>query len=323
MRKLRKIEEIQLQIWKGPLYNLSKYAVSFGLGPQIRVHRPLHFPWWPPIFANGPLLYPPQTKFGGVYRNQSVCLSVRLSVQSKLNLDHNFLTKRDRTSVFLVTRPFCRYQNFWLRDLDLEFWPTFEKNLTLAITFETKEIGLSYFTCVFLVTRPFCRFQNFWLCDLDLDFRPTFEKKLNLGHNFWTKRDRAFIFHMCISCGKTFLLIPKYLTSWPWPWLLTYFWKNLTLAITFEPKEIGLSYFTCVFLVARPFCRHQYFLPSGLDLDFDLLLEKLKLVAAGGIRPVKTDPDLVFVNFIYILLRDGPLAHFEGPSLHKFRVFPD
>ena len=55
MRKLCKIEEIQLQIWKGPLYNLSKYAVSFGLGPQIRVHRPLHFPWWPPVFANGPL----------------------------------------------------------------------------------------------------------------------------------------------------------------------------------------------------------------------------------------------------------------------------
>ena len=44
MRKLCKIEEIRLQIWKGPLYNLSKYTVSFGLGPQIRVHRPLHFP---------------------------------------------------------------------------------------------------------------------------------------------------------------------------------------------------------------------------------------------------------------------------------------
>ena len=102
-------------------------------------------------------------------------------------------------------------------------------------------------------------------------------KKLNLGHNFWTKRDRAFIFHMCISCGKTFLSIPKFSTSWPWPWLLTYFWKNLTLAITFEPKEIGLSYFTCVFLVARPFCWYQYFWLSGLDLDFDLLLKKLNL----------------------------------------------
>ena len=31
---------------------------------------------------------------------------------------------------------------------------------------------------------------------------------------------------------------------------------------------------------------------------------------------------LIFVNFIYILLREGPLAHFDGPSLHKSRVFP-
>ena len=100
-------------------------------------------------------------------------------------------------------------------------------------------------------------------------------KKLNLGHNCWTKRDRAFIFHMCISCGKTFLSIPKFLTSWPW--LLTYFWKNLTLAITVEPKGIGLSYFKCVFLVARPFCPYQNFWLRDLDLDFDLLLKKLNL----------------------------------------------
>ena len=62
-------------------------------------------------------------------------------------------------------------------------------------------------------------------------------KKLNLGHNFWTKRDRAFIFHMCISCDKTFLSIPKFLTSWPWPWLLTYFWKKLNLGNNFWIKR--------------------------------------------------------------------------------------
>ena len=86
--------------------------------------------------------------------------------------------------------------------------------------------------------------------------------------NYTTKRDRAFIFHMCISCGKTFLSIPKFFTWWPWPWLLTYFWKNLTLAITFDPKQMGLSYFTCVFLVARPFFWKQNFLPRDLHLDF-------------------------------------------------------
>ena len=34
---------------------------------------------------------------------------------------------------------------------------------------------------------------------------------------------------------------------------------NLTLAITFEPREIGLSYYTCVFLVTIPLCWYQTF----------------------------------------------------------------
>ena len=50
------------------------------------------------------------------------------------------------------------------------------------------------------------------------------------------------------------------LTLWSWPWNLTYFWKTLTLVITLLPEEIGLSYFTCVFLVT-------------LTLKFDILLK--------------------------------------------------
>ena len=99
-------------------------------------------------------------------------------------------------------------------------------------------------------------------------FHLSVQSKLNLDHNLLTKGDRALILHKSIPCDKTFLSKPKFLTAWPWPWLLTYFWKNLTLAITFEPKEIGLSYFTCVFLVARPFCRYQNFWLRDLDLDF-------------------------------------------------------
>ena len=133
------------------------------------------------------------------------------------------------------------------KNLTLWTWPWllayFWKNLTLAITFEPKEIRLSYYTCWFLVTRPFCLYQKNWPCDLDLDFWPTFEKKLNLGYNFWTKRDEAFILHMLVPCDKTFLSVPKKLTLWPWPWLLTYFWKNFTLAI---PFEIRLSYYRYV-----------------------------------------------------------------------------
>ena len=74
------------------------------------------------------------------------------------------------------------------------------------------------------------------LVTLTLTFDLLLKKKLNLGYNFWTKRD--FIVQVCIPCGKAFLSIPKILTLWPW--LLTYFWKNLTLTITFEPKVIGL-----------------------------------------------------------------------------------
>ena len=62
-------------------------------------------------------------------------------------------------------------------------------------------------------------------------------KKLNLGHYFWSTRDRAFIFDMCISCGKKFLLEPKFFTSWPWPWFLTYFWKKLNLDNNFWTKS--------------------------------------------------------------------------------------
>ena len=146
-------------------------------------------------------------------------------------------------------------------------------NLTLTITFEPREIRLSYYTCWFLLTRPFCPYQKNWPCDLDLDFWPTFEK-LNLGYNVWTKRDKAFILHMLVPFDKTFLSVPKNLTLGPWPWLLTYFWKNLTLAITFEPREIRLSYYRYVFLVARPFCPYQKFWPYDLDLDFWPTFEK-------------------------------------------------
>ena len=52
-----------------------------------------------------------------------------------------------------------------------------------------------------------------------------------------------------IPCDKAFLSVQKLLTLWPRPWSLTFFWKTLTWAITFEPDEMGLSYFACVLLV--------------------------------------------------------------------------
>ena len=93
--------------------------------------------------------------------------------------------------------------------------------------------------------------------------------------NILTKRDEAFIIHVSILCGKTFQLVPKILTLWPWPWLLTYFWKNLTLALTFEPREIGLSYYAWIFLVARPFCSYQNFNFDPMTLTSNLTYFRL------------------------------------------------
>ena len=139
------------------------------------------------------VIIPPASEVGGGGRyigiTPSVCLSVRLSVCLSVCLSR--------------------------------------VNLTLVITFQPIEIRLSYYTRWFLVTRPFCLYQKIYLVTLTLTF-DLLLKKLNLGYNFWTKRDKAFILQVCIPCGKTFLSIPKNLTLWPWPWLLTYFWKNLT-----------------------------------------------------------------------------------------------
>ena len=55
-------------------------------------------------------------------------------------------------------------------------------------------------------------------------------------------------------------------------WPLTYFWKTLTLAVTFLSKQVGLSYLASAFLMTRPFLRHINFEHVTLTVTFDLLL---------------------------------------------------
>ena len=55
----------------------------------------------------------------------------------------------------------------------------------------------------------------FYLVTLTLKFDLLF-KNFNLGHNLWNVRERAFIFHMSILRDKTFYIITKFLTKWPW-----------------------------------------------------------------------------------------------------------
>ena len=100
-------------------------------------------------------------------------------------------------------------------------------------------------------------------------------KNFNIGHNFFTFKDKSFIFGMCDPYDKTFPTVPWILNLWPWPWPLTYFWKTLTLAITFLLKEIGLSYLACVYLMTRPFRRNHKFWACDLDCDLWPTFEKL------------------------------------------------
>ena len=55
-----------------------------------------------------------------------------------------------------------------------------------------------------------------------------------------------------------------------------FFLHGLTLAITFLPEVVGLSYCTCVFLVTRPFTWYHNFWPRDLDLELWPTFEKLQ-----------------------------------------------
>jgi hypothetical protein len=115
---------------------------------------------------------------------------------------------------------------------------------------------------------------------LTLKFDKLF-KNFNIGHIFWMVSDMAFIFHVCVLYDKTFLLVPKFFTFWPWPWSLTHFLKTLNLAISFEWQVIGLLYFICMFLVTRPlYWNHKFW---NLDLGFWRWWPPLEFASYRGI----------------------------------------
>ena len=61
--------------------------------------------------------------------------------------------------------------------------------------------------------------------------------------------DRASIFYMYVSCDKTFLLVPWFMTSWLWPYF-DLFLKNFNICHIFW--LVSDRDFMCVFLVTRP-----------------------------------------------------------------------
>lgn len=99
-----------------------------------------------------------------------------------------------------------------------------------------------------------------------------FLKKFNFGHNFWTLGVRVFIFHMRIPCEKTFHLVLKGLTSWPWRLHLT---LNILLGLSYVTCEHAfLSFGTNIFLTSWPSRRSlSYFWNTlALAITFDSLM---------------------------------------------------
>ena len=134
---------------------------------------------------------------------------------------------------------------------------------------------------------------------------------------------------MCIPCGLTFHRVPYFLTLWPWPWSLTYFWKTLTVDITLKPDEIGLSYCTCVFLTTITFTWYHSFDLVTLTLKFDLLVSNFNLLLFNdGCRPASV---VVIWQLLFILLLNHDmvidrnfipdikyLQMYIGKALYKF-----
>ena len=62
--------------------------------------------------------------------------------------------------------------------------------------------------------------------------------------------DRAFTFHICIPCGKTFSVVPRLESN-----IKVTFFKSLTWAETFHWSVIELSYFTCIVTKVNVICQ--------------------------------------------------------------------
>ena len=142
-----------------------------------------------------------------------VTLSLKFDLLSIIfNLGHNLRTVRDRAFIFHMTFVYSLWQDlshqtiiFYLVTLTLKFDLLF-KNLNFGHNLWPCKTGLSFFTCV--LWQDLLRHSIiFDLVTLNLKFDLLF-KNFSLGHNLWTLRDKAFIFHMCIPCDKTFHTIP-------------------------------------------------------------------------------------------------------------------
>jgi hypothetical protein len=169
--------------------------------------------------------------------------------------------------VFLVTRHFSGYQNFW--HLGLGVWLPFSKLFPWLYVLNVHVLGLWYFTCVLISCEKTFPWKQTYLTlkILTLVFDQLFQN-FNLCYIFW------MIFQLNVPFHKTSPWEQTSLSFKPWPLCLTYFFKSLTLAISFEWYVLGLCYFTLVFLVTLALSmRTNIFDLVTLTLVFDLLFK--------------------------------------------------
>ena len=91
--------------------------------------------------------------------------------------------------------------------------------LTLKIDLLNKKIDGDYdfwirgiIYCFFLARRDECPESYCRTPGVGVGVGVRVHKNFNLAYNSWTTIGRAFIFHMCIPCDKTFPWVPKFLT---------------------------------------------------------------------------------------------------------------
>ena len=173
----------------------------------------------------------------------SVCPSILLSVRQKTcNIGHNFFTLRERSFIFGICDPYDK--NFptvpWILNMWPWAWPLtyFWKNFNIGHNFFIiRDRAFILGMCVpydkTFPSEPWI--LNMWPWPLTYFWKTltsaiTFlarrdecpesycrtpgvgvvHKNFNLAS--WTTIGRAFIFHMCIPCDKTFPWVPKFLT---------------------------------------------------------------------------------------------------------------
>ena len=150
-------------------------------------------------------------------------------------------------------------------DLDLGVFNLFLENFNLANNFWTVSArGLIFHTSI-----PCVNILTLWPWSWSLTLFCNFY----IGNNFWTVGARAFVFHMSFAWDKTFQLVPTILTLWTWT--LTYFFKALSLRITFEQWDLEFWFFSWIQKIVT------------LTLEFDLLFGNFNFVNTCNIWIVR------------------------------------